>query len=65
MEVEIECMNKELEICIDYESDSYMELIENVLIFSEKFYVIDVINYEEDVEKVFFGLGFMCEDFYC
>ena len=38
MEAEIETLNKELETRTDYESDSYMELIERVSTLSEKFY---------------------------
>ena len=63
MEVEIDRMNKELETRTDYESDSYMELIEQVSALSEKFYAIDATNYEEDVEKALLGLGFTREDF--
>ncbi len=37
MEAEIDRMNKELETRTDYESDSYMELIEQVSALSEKF----------------------------
>lgn len=64
MEAEIERLNKELETRTDYESDSYMELIENVTTISEKFYSIDATNYEEDVEKALLGLGFVREDFH-
>ena len=64
MEAEIDRMNKELETRTDYESDSYMELIEQVSALSEKFYAIDATNYEEDVEKALLGLGFMREDFH-
>ena len=63
MEAEIDRMNKELETRPDYESDSYMELIEQVSALSEKFYAIDATNYEEDVEKALLGLGFTREDF--
>ncbi len=63
MEAEIERLNKELETRTDYESDSYMELIENVSALSEKFYAIDATNYEADVEKALLGLGFTREDF--
>ncbi len=63
MEAEIERLNKELETRTDYESDSYMELIERVSALSEKFYSIDSTNYEEDVEKTLLGLGFSREDF--
>ena len=64
MEAEIERLNKELETRTDYESDSYMELIEKVSSLSEKFYAIDSTNYEEDVEKALLGLGFSREDFH-
>ena len=63
MEAEIEAINKELETRTDYESDSYMELIEKVSAMSEKFYSIDLTHFEEDVEKALLGLGFMREDF--
>ncbi len=63
MEAEIERLNKELEIRTDYESDSYMQLIEQVSAISEKFYSIDATNYEEAVEKALLGLGFARDDF--
>jgi len=63
MENEIERMNKELAERTDYESDSYMELIEKVSTLSEKFYSIEETNYEADVEKILLGLGFQREDF--
>ena len=63
MEAQIERLNKELETRTDYESDSYMNLIEEVSALSEKFYAIDLTNYEEDVEKALLGLGFEREDF--
>ena len=63
MEAEIDRLNKELETRTDYESDSYMELIERVSALSEKFYAIVATNYEEDVEKTLLGLGFERTDF--
>ena len=51
MEARIDALNKELETRTDYESDSYMALIEEVSALSEKFYSIDATNYEEDVEN--------------
>ena len=63
MEAEIEAMNKELAERTDYESDSYMELIEKVATMSEKFYAIDLTHFEEDVEKTLLGLGFERSDF--
>lgn len=63
MEAEIARLNKELETRTDYESDGYMELIEQVSMLSEKFYSIEEINYDADIEKTLFGLGFKREDF--
>ena len=63
MEEEIERMNNELATRTDYESDSYMALIEKVAAMSEKFYAIDMTQFEEDVEKALLGLGFLREDF--
>ena len=63
MEEEINQLNDELATRTDYESDSYMELIEKVSSLSEKFYTIDSTNYEEDVEKALLGLGFSRTDF--
>lgn len=63
MEAEIAALNKELKTRTDYESDSYMELIERVSTLSEKFYSIEEINYDADIEKTLLGLGFTREDF--
>lgn len=63
MEAEIAALNKELETRTDYESDCYMELIERVSTLSEKFYSIEEINYDADIEKTLLGLGFTREDF--
>ena len=64
METEIEQMNNELATRTDYESDSYMSLIEKVAALSEKFYAIDLTHFEEDVEKTLLGLGFERSDFH-
>ena len=63
MEAEIDAMNQELATRTDYESDSYMSLIERVATVSEKFYAIDMTHFEEDVEKALLGLGFKRSDF--
>ncbi len=62
-ENEIERINRELETRTDYESDEYMALIEKVSALSEKFYAIDMTNFEEDIEKTLMGLGFERSDF--
>jgi ATP-binding cassette subfamily F protein 3 len=63
MEREIESLNLEMSARTDYESDSYYALIEKVSILSEKFYAIEEINYNAEVEKILIGLGFKREDF--
>jgi len=63
MEREIATLNEELATRTDYESDSYYSLIEQVSTLSEKYYSIEEINFDAEVEKILFGLGFMREDF--
>ncbi len=63
IEAKIADINKQLEERTDYDSDDYYKLIEELSAVSEKYYAIDITNYEEDVEKVLLGLGFMREDF--
>lgn len=63
MEAEMAEINRQLETRTDYESDSYMELIERVSTLSEKFYSIEETNYDADIEKALLGLGFTREDF--
>ena len=63
MKKEIDVINEQLTIRTDYESDEYMKLIERVSELSEKFYSIEEVNYEAEVEKVLKGLGFEREDF--
>ncbi len=63
MKAEIDDLNEQLTVRTDYESDDYMKLIERVSEVSEKFYSIEEVNYEAEVEKVLKGLGFVREDF--
>lgn len=63
MKAEIDEINEQLTIRTDYESDAYMKLIERVSDLSEKFYAVEEINYEAEVEKILVGLGFLREDF--
>ena len=63
MKEEIDSLNNELTVRTDYDSDDYMKIIERVSELSEKFYSIEEINYEAEVEKVLQGLGFLRSDF--
>ncbi|MBQ0146975.1 MAG: ABC-F family ATP-binding cassette domain-containing protein [Flavobacteriaceae bacterium] len=62
MKNEIDEINEQLTIRTDYESDEYMKLIERVSEVSEKFYSIEEVNYEAEVEKVLKGMGFEQDD---
>ena len=64
MEQQIEDLNAQLATRTDYESEEYMALIEEVATLSEKFYAIDMVHFEEDVEKALLGLGFKRSDFH-
>ena len=63
MKSEIDEINEQLTIRTDYESDAYMKLIERVSDLSEKYYAVEEVNYEAEVEKILIGLGFVREDF--
>lgn len=63
MKAEIDALNEELTVRTDYESEEYYKIIEKVSELSEKFYSIEEINYEAEVEKVLIGMGFTREDF--
>ena len=63
MQSQIDAINEQLAIRTDYESESYFELIEQVSALSEKFYGIEEINYDAEVEKILLGLGFLRTDF--
>ncbi len=63
MKHEIEILNNQLSVRTDYESESYFKLIEQVSALSEKYYTIEDINFDAEVEKILLGLGFLREDF--
>ncbi|MFD2599004.1 ABC-F family ATP-binding cassette domain-containing protein [Sphingobacterium corticis] len=63
MQSQLEELNEQLTVRTDYESDEYMNLIEQVSELSEKFYSLEETNYDAEVEKVLKGLGFERADF--
>ncbi|KZS41640.1 glycosyl transferase family 2 [Aquimarina aggregata] len=63
MQQEMDHLNKELETRTDYESEEYMNIIQKVTDLGEKFYAIEEVNYDAEIEKALQGLGFKREDF--
>ncbi|MFK7954252.1 MAG: ABC-F family ATP-binding cassette domain-containing protein [Ekhidna sp.] len=63
MKSEMESLNKQLETRTDYESKEYMAIIERVTDLGEKFYQLEDVNYDAEVEKALKGLGFKQDDF--
>ncbi|MFH6769805.1 ABC-F family ATP-binding cassette domain-containing protein [Gaetbulibacter aquiaggeris] len=63
MRDEMDRLNKELETRTDYESDDYMNIITKVSDLGEKYYALEDVNYDAEVEKALRGLGFKREDF--
>lgn len=62
MKTRIDELNHQLETRTDYESDAYSKIIEEVSELSEKFYSIEDVNYDAEVEKNLIGLGFERSD---
>jgi ATP-binding cassette, subfamily F, member 3 len=56
-------LNVQLETRTDYESDEYSKIIEEVSELSEKYYSIEEINFDAEIEKTLLGLGFLRSDF--
>ena len=63
MQSRIDELNHQLTTRTDYESEEYYAIIEEVSALSEKFYTIEEINYDAEIEKILLGLGFLREDF--
>ncbi len=63
MKNEIDRLNQQLETRTDYESDEYSKIIEQVSELSEKYYSIEEVNFDAEVEKTLMGLGFLRSDF--
>ncbi|MTI38765.1 ABC-F family ATP-binding cassette domain-containing protein [Fulvivirga lutimaris] len=63
MKNRMEELNHQLETRTDYESDAYSKIIEEVSELSEKYYSIEEINFDAEIEKTLLGLGFVRKDF--
>ena len=60
----MEEINMEFEVRTDYESDSYIRLIEELSLLSERFGILGGDNLDESVELVLKGLGFTQDTFH-
>ncbi|HMS98141.1 MAG TPA: ABC-F family ATP-binding cassette domain-containing protein [Saprospiraceae bacterium] len=63
MRDEMDRLNHEMATRTDYDSDEYMKLIEDVSELGEKYYALEDVNFDAEVEKTLLGLGFEREDF--
>ncbi|MCL8007780.1 ATP-binding cassette domain-containing protein [Gelidibacter japonicus] len=63
MRDEMERLNTALETRTDYDSDDYMKIIQKVSDLGEKYYALEDVNYDAEVEKALVGLGFKRSDF--
>ncbi|WP_161887879.1 ABC-F family ATP-binding cassette domain-containing protein [Pontibacter russatus] len=63
MKAQMDALNAQLEARTDYDSDDYYKLIEQVSELGEKYYSIEEINFDSEVEKTLKGLGFSRADF--
>ncbi len=63
MKKQMDEFNVQLETRTDYESEEYSKIIEQVSELSEKYYSIEEINFDAEIEKTLIGLGFLRSDF--
>ena len=63
MQERLDRMNQELADRTDYDSESYMALVEKFTHESEGFQMMGGMNYQAELERTLMGLGFAREDF--
>ena len=63
MQERLDRMNQELADRTDYDSESYMALVEKFTHESERFQIMGGMNYQAELERTLMGLGFVREDF--
>ena len=63
MQERLDRMNQELADRTDYDSESYMALVEKFTHESERFQMMGGMNYQAALERTLMGLGFAREDF--
>lgn len=63
MKERVDKLNEELAQRTDYESDSYMELVQKFTTEHERYMMMGADNYEAELERTLTGLGFERTDF--
>ena len=63
MQERLDRMNQELADRTDYDSESYMALVEKFTHESERFQMMGGMDYQAELERTLMGLGFAREDF--
>jgi ATP-binding cassette subfamily F protein 3 len=63
LRAELDRLNEELVTRTDYDSEEYMAIIEKAADLGERFYAIEQVNFDAEVEMALKGLGFKREDF--
>ena len=63
MKERVDRLNAELAERTDYESESYMELVQKFTAEHERYMMMGAENYEAEIERTLTGLGFMRSDF--
>ncbi|MEP3386947.1 MAG: ABC-F family ATP-binding cassette domain-containing protein [Reichenbachiella sp.] len=63
MKRQLDELSLQLETRTDYESDAYSKIIEQVSELSEKYYSVEEVNVDAEVEMTLQGLGFLRSDF--
>ncbi len=63
LKAEIDRLNHEIATREDYESDSYMQLINRVTDLNDRYHMVGGTNMEAEIEQTLKGLGFERKDF--
>lgn len=63
MQAQVEKMNEELSSRTDYESEDYMEFLQELTDKTERLSMMGGGNYQAEIEKTLMGLGFERKDF--
>ena len=63
LETKIEAIGRELSERTDYETQSYLDLIQELNDANDRYQLVGGYTYKADIERILYGLGFKTEDF--